>query len=415
MFYLDQTLTLIRWGFRDMPKSGSETSHCRRYLAVLLIAGASLGFDGCGPSNGQNAPAAQTVPEVGVVEISPRDMTLTTELPGRTAPYLIAEVRPQVGGIIQERLFTEGGQIEADQLLYQIDPATYESSHASAKAALARDQASLHTAQLKADRYKKLLTTKAVSQEQYDDAMAALAEARAIVAVSQAALQAAKINLDYTRVTSPIGGRVGRSAVTVGALVTANQPTALATVQQLDPIYVDLTQSSAQLLRLRRALASGELQRTDEAKADVALILGDGTQYAHRGKLQFCEVTVAQSTGTVTLRAVFPNPNGELLPGMYVRARIREGIKRQAIFAPQQGVTRDPRGHATALVLGGGGTVEQRELQVDRSLGSQWLVSTGLKVGDRLIVEGIQNVRPGAKARAVTVKVLTSASVAAGS
>jgi membrane fusion protein (multidrug efflux system) len=215
------------------------------------------------------------------VEISPRDVTLTTELPGRTEPYLIAEVRPQVNGIIQKRLFTEGGQIEAGQLLYRIDPATYEAAHDSAEAAVARDQASLHTAQLKANRYQKLLATKAVSQEQYDDAIAALAEARAIVAVSQAALHAAKINLDYTRLTSPISGRIGRSSVTAGALVTANQPTVLATVQQIDPIYVDLTQSSAQLLRLMRALASGELERADGAKADVELTLGDGSRFAH--------------------------------------------------------------------------------------------------------------------------------------
>lgn len=393
-----------------MGEMGSTTSRCGDYRAVLLAATACLVLVGCGASTSQNAPAVPPVPEVGVVEISPRDVTLTTELPGRTSPYLIAEVRPQVSGIVQKRLFTEGGQLEAGQLLYRIDPATYEAAHDSAEAALARDQASLHTAKLKANRYQKLLATKAVSQEQYDDAIAALAEARAIVAVSQAALHAAKINLDYTRVTSPISGRIGRSSVTAGALVTANQPTALATVQQLDPIYVDLTQSSAQLLRLMRALASGELERADGAKADVELILGDGSRFAHPGQLQFSEVTVAQSTGTVTLRAVFPNPDGELLPGMYVRALIQEGIKRQAILAPQQGVTQDPKGRATALVLGDGDTVEQRELKVDRSLGNQWLVSAGLKAGDRLIVEGIQKVRHGAKARAVTVKVPTSAS-----
>ncbi len=397
-----------------MGEMGSTTSRCGDYLAVLLAATASLALVGCGASTSQNGPAAAPVSEVGVVEISPRDVTLTTELPGRTEPYLIAEVRPQVNGIIQKRLFTEGGQIEAGQLLYRIDPATYEAAHDSAEAAVARDQASLHTAQLKANRYQKLLATKAVSQEQYDDAIAALAEARAIVAVSQAALHAAKINLDYTRLTSPISGRIGRSSVTAGALVTANQPTVLATVQQIDPIYVDLTQSSAQLLRLMRALASGELERADGAKADVELTLGDGSRFAHLGQLQFSEVTVAQSTGTVTLRAVFPNPDGELLPGMYVRALIQEGIKRQAILVPQQGVTQDPKGRATALVLGDGDTVEQRELKIDRSLGNQWLVSAGLKAGDRLIVEGIQKVRPGAQARAVTVKVPTSAGVVAG-
>jgi membrane fusion protein (multidrug efflux system) len=379
-------------GLLNLPVLGTS-------LFLLLILG------GCEGPKTQGGPAPQAIPEVGVVEIKPRDVTLSTELPGRTAPYLVAEVRPQVSGIIQERLFTEGGAIEAGQLLYQIDPAPHQAARDSAQAALARDQASLETAQLKATRYQKLLKTRAVSQEDYDDATAALAEAKAVVAVSQAALRAAEINLAYTRVTSPISGRIGRSSVTAGALVTANQADALAQVNQLDPIYVDLTQSSLQLLKLKRALASGEVQRAEGEEPSVELILEDGSRFAHKGRLQFSEVTVSQSTGTVTLRAVVPNPEGDLLPGMYVRALVQEGVKPQAILAPQRGVEHDAKGEATALVLGKDDTVEQRLLKVDRSLGNQWLITSGLEAGDRLIVDGLQKVRPGAKARAVTLDV----------
>ncbi|MFD2113228.1 efflux RND transporter periplasmic adaptor subunit [Thiorhodococcus fuscus] len=363
--------------------------------AALFVVGWYPQAHAAGPG-GPGGPA-----EVGVVRIEAHPAVLTTELPGRTTPYQIAEVRPQVGGIIQARRFKEGGQIEAGEVLYQIDPAVYQATYDSAKASLARSQATLARARLKADRYANLLKANAVSQEDYDDAGAALKEAIASVAVDQAELVSARINLDYTRVTSPIAGRIGRSAVTQGALVTAYQDLALATVQQLDPIYVDLTQSSAQLLRLRRALEDGDLQRTDGKQPKVTLILEDGSAYPLPGRLEFSEVTVDQGTGAVTMRATFPNPDNLLLPGMFVRATVEEGVRPDAILAPQQGVQRDRRGEPFALVLSEDGTVEQRKLETNRAMGDRWLIDSGLKPGDRLIVDGIQMVRPGAKATAV--------------
>jgi membrane fusion protein, multidrug efflux system len=338
-------------------------------------------------------------PEAGVILLESRDVILTTELPGRTVPSLIAEVRPRVSGIVEERLFPEGSQIKRGQLLYRLDAALYQAAHNSAKAALARDEAALSTARLKVDRYKRLISSKAISQEAHDDALAELAEARAVVEVSRAALKTAEINFEYTRITAPIGGRIGRSAVTPGALVTANQNQALAIIQQLDPIYVDLSQSSAQLLRLRHALASGELER-NEADVAVALILEDGRRYDHSGVLQFSEATVDEATGTVTLRAQFPNPEQELLPGMYVRAIVQEGTHKNAILAPQRAVSRNPQGQATALILNAEDTVEQRLIEATRAVGNHWLVTSGLQAGERLIVDGLQKVRPGGKARA---------------
>ncbi|NEX19207.1 efflux RND transporter periplasmic adaptor subunit [Thiorhodococcus mannitoliphagus] len=366
--------------------------------AALLLAGCDKPDQAAGPGAG-GAPT----PEVGTVTVQARATTLTTELPGRTTSYRIAEVRPQVGGIIQERLFKEGGQIAVGQVLYQIDPAVYQATFDSAKAALARSKATLARAQLKADRYAGLVKANAVSQEDYDDAEAALKEAAASVAVDEADLATARINLEYTRVTSPIAGRIGRSTVTQGALVTANQELALATVQQLDPIYVDLTQSSAQLLRLRRALEDGRLQRPDGDQPKVSLRLEDGSRYPLEGRLEFSEVTVDRGTGAVTLRASFPNPDDVLLPGMFVRASVEEGIRPDAILVPQQGVQRDRRGNPIALVLTASGEVEQRTLKTDRAMGNQWLVDSGLAPGDTLIVEGTQKVRAGAKAQGVDV------------
>ena len=382
-------------------------------FAVFLIGGAGVLLSGCDTTQAQGQPAPAPIPEVGVVEIQPQTVTLSTELAGRTTPYLIAEVRPQVSGIIQQRLFSEGSEIEAGQVLYQIDPATYQAAYDNAKATLARDEAALTSAQLKVKRYKNLVKIKAVSQEAYDDAVAALKQAQATVAMSDAAVQSARINLDYTQVTSPIAGRIGRSTVTPGALVTANQSEALATVRQLDPIYVDVTQSSAQLLQLKRALASGQLQRAEDLNANVELILEDGSRYSESGRLQFSEVNVDESTGTLTLRAVFPNPEQVLLPGMYVRAVIHEGVKPEAILAPQRSITRDTQGNATALVLNEQGVVEQRLLAVDRSIGHQWLVTAGLEAGDQLIVDGLQKVRPGAPARAVSVTLDTDSATLA--
>jgi membrane fusion protein (multidrug efflux system) len=360
---------------------------------VLIL----VGCDEAPPSTGSGQ--AGQPPEVGVVTVAARPTTLTTELPGRTSPYRIAEVRPQVGGIIKERPFEEGGQITAGQVLYQIDAAPYQAAYDSAAAALERARATLERARLKAERYANLVKTKAISQDDYDDAEAAFKEAEASVAVAGADLETARINLDHTRVTSPIDGRIGRSVMTQGALVTAYQELALATVQQLDPIYVDLTQSSTQLLRLRRALEDGRLARASDAQPKVTLILEDGSTYEHSGQLAFSEVTVDEGTGAVTMRATFPNPDHVLLPGMFVRAIVEEGVRRDAVLVPQQGVQHDRRGNAVALVVAEDGTVAQRTLETDRAMGSKWLIDDGLEPGDRLIVEGSQKVRAGDKVR----------------
>jgi len=387
-------------------------------LHTILLLSSLLFLPGCdraGVNAAQtgSADAAAPLPQVGIVEIRPRPVALDTELAGRTTSYLIAEVRPQVSGIILDRAYEEGSRITVGQLLYRIDPATYQAAYDSAVATLRRDEAAMTRARLTADRYRELLKTKSVSQEVYDDAAAALKQAKATVDIDKAALESARINLDYTRVTAPISGRIGRSNVTQGALVTASQATPLATIQQYDPIYVDVTQSSAELLRLKRILASGQLQPTGELDANVALILEDGTNYAHRGRLQFTEVSVDENTGSVTLRAVFPNPEHQLLPGMYVRAVITEGVKQAAILAPQKAVTRDAKGRASAMVLGSGDRIEQRNLTLDRAVGNQWLVTAGLQPGDRLIVDGLQKVRPGIPASAVNLD--TDGSNAAGS
>lgn len=369
------------------------------WLCVLVAALSVVGCERSAPPGGGPGGPGGPPPEVGIVTLQAREAVLTTELPGRTASYRVAEVRPQVGGIIKERLFKEGALIRSGQVLYQIDPAVYQATHDSAQAALNRSRATFERARLKAERYANLLKAKAVSQEDFDDAEAALKEAAASVAVDEAELARARINLEYTRVTAPIGGRIGRSVVTQGALVTANQELALATIQQLDPIYVDLTQSSAQLLRLRRALEDGRLQRPDGDQPRVTLVLEDGSDYPLAGRLEFSEVSVDPGTGAVTLRATFPNPDHVLLPGMFVRARVEEGTRPAAILAPQRGVQRDRRGRPYALVLNAEGVVEQRMLKTDRTLGSNWLVDDGLAPGDRLIVDGLQKVRPGDKAQ----------------
>lgn len=367
---------------------------------AMLAVGVVLALQGQ-PKAEEAQQGAPPAPEVGVVTITPQRVALDTELPGRTSSYLIAEVRPQVGGIIKKRLFVEGSDVKAGEALYQIDPATYQANLDSAKATLAKSEANLFAAKLKADRYKDLVAINAVSQQNYDDAYAALKQAEADVAAGKAAVETARINLDYTRVTSPISGRIGRSSVTPGALVTANQAASLSTVQQLNPIYVDVTQSSTELLKLKRDLASGQLRSAGKNKARVKLILEDGTGYAQEGTLQFSDVTVDQGTGAITLRAVFPNPKQELLPGMYVRAVLETGVDDKAILVPQQGITRNNKGEATALVLGPDGMVEMRTLEIARALGDKWLVTAGLKAGDQVIVDGLQKVRPGAPARAV--------------
>jgi len=359
-------------------------------------------INGCGQKSAASAPSQPPPPEVGVVVVRPERVTLTTELPGRTSPHMIAEVRPQVNGIILKRVFTEGSDVKAGQMLYQIDPATYRAAFDSAKAAEARAEANLGSVRLKEGRYRDLVKIKAVSQQDYDDAYAGLKQAEADLASTRAAVESARINLAYTRVTAPISGRIGRSTVTDGALVTANQPVALATVQQLSSMYVDVTQSSSELLKLKQNLASGLMKSGGADQARAKLLLEDGSAYPLPGSLKFSEVTVDQSTGSITLRATFPNPKQVLLPGMFVRAILEEGVNEHAILVPQRGVTRNPKGEPLVLVVASGEKVEQRPIKVVRTVGENWLVSEGLKTGDRVILEGIQRARPG-----TTVKVVS--------
>ena len=371
---------------------------------ALTIAGMLIGclaLTGCGKKPVAGGPMQGGTPEVGVVVVQPKRVALTTELAGRTSAYLIAEVRPQVGGIIQKRLFTEGADVKAGEVLYQIDPASYQAAYNSAKALLARAEANLIPARLKAERYKELVKINAVSQQDYDDANAAFKLAEADVEAGKAALETARINLAYSSVTAPISGRISRSSVTVGALVSANQGTALATIQQLDHVYVDVTQSSVEILHLKQALASGQLRRAGAGQSKVKLILEDGTPYPLEGTLKFSEVTVDQTTGSVTLRTVFPNPKHTLLPGMYVRAILEEGVNDKAILIPQQGVTRNPAGNAMVMLVGAEEKVEPRVIKVERTVGESWLVSEGLKAGDRVILEGLQKARPGTPVKTV--------------
>lgn len=363
---------------------------------ALLMVGCDVATPGAGPAT----PGAPPPPAVTVLRVQVEPVALTTELPGRTTPYLIAEVRPQVTGIVHARPFEEGAEVESGQLLYQIDPALYRAALDSAKAALARAEANLAVAELKAKRFAGLEKTDAVSKQANDEAIAEAGQARADVAAAAAALEKARIELDYTQLRAPIAGRIGRSAVTPGALVTANQPEALATIQQLDPIYVDLTQSSAELLRIRRQLAAGELHREVGDGLPVTLILGDGTFYGHEGTLAFSEVTVDEGTGTVALRARFPNPEGELLPGSYVRARLPLGERARAIRIPHAALTRDARGRAQVMVVDAEGKVEPRQVETILSIGSDWVIGSGLEGGERVIVEGLQRARPGTLVRA---------------
>ncbi len=378
-----------------------QTMYKAKLIATVGALVAGVMMSGCGKKT-TAAPPPAGPPEVGVAVVQPEHVALTTELPGRTSPYLIAEVRPQVGGIIQKRLFTEGSDVKAGQVLYQIDPASYQAAYASARAAQARAEATLDTVRLKAERYRDLVKIKAVSQQDNDDAQASLKQAEADVAATKAAVETARINLAYTRVTAPISGRIGRSTVTDGALVTASQGAALATIQQLSSMYVDVTQSSAELLKLKQSLATGLLKHDGANQARVKLLLEDGSAYPLPGSLKFSEVTVDQSTGSITLRAIFPNPKQTLLPGMFVRAILEEGVNEQAILVPQRGVTRNPAGDAMVMVVGAEEKVEPRVIKVARTVGDSWLVSDGLKAGDRIILEGIQKARPGTVVKTVS-------------
>jgi len=339
-------------------------------------------------------------PEVSVLTLQTQRAALTTNLPGRVAAHLTAEVRPQVGGIIQDRLFTEGADVKAGDVLYQIDPASYQAAYNAATAALAKSEASVTPLRLKAERYKELLASEAVSKQDYDDASAAEKLATADIELVKATLETAHINLAYTKVTAPISGRIGRSAVTNGALVTANQATPLAIIQELNPVYVDVTQSSNEMLRLRKSLESGQLT-SDAGEAKVKLLLDDGSQYPEPGTLKFSEAFVDPSTGSVTLRTLFPNPKLLLLPGMFVQTVLEEGVKDQAILVPQRGVSRNPAGNATVMVVGADDKVEARVIKANRTVGDNWLVTDGLKVGERVILEGIQKARPGTQVKAV--------------
>jgi membrane fusion protein (multidrug efflux system) len=361
---------------------------------VLYVVAGIIVLAGCGGEQ-QNTGGMPGAPAVTVMAVQAEAVPVINELPGRTSPYLVAELRPQVTGIIKQRLFKEGSEVRAGQVLYQIDPATYQAEYDSARANLARAQATLDTSKLKADRFAELMKINAVSQQENDEAQAALKQAQADVGASQAAMDRARIDLDFTSVKSPISGRIGRSMVTPGALVTANQTGALATVQQLDPIYVDLTQSSTELLQLKRDMDAGKLKRAANNTLPVKLLLEDGSDYALEGKLAFSEVTVDAGTGSVTLRAVFPNPKGELLPGMYVRARLAQGELAQAFLVPHAAVSRDPRGNALVMVVGAENKVEARPVKTGQSLGDKWVVTDGLANGDRIIIEGLQRARPG--------------------
>ncbi len=367
-------------------------------LGVLLVG---LLLTGCDKFKKAGGPQQGLVPEVAVVRVQPESLSLNAELSGRVSAFLVAEVRPQVSGIIQNRLFEEGGNVQAGALLYQIDPAFYEAAYAGAKATLARTEANLPPIRLKAERYKKLLVINAISRQNYDDVSAALKQTEADIDLAKAAMETARINLAYTGLTAPISGRIGKSSVTIGALAMAYQAVSFTTIQQLDPVYVDVTQSSANLLRLKRRLASGSIKRTVDAQTKARLILEDGTPYALEGVLLFSDVTVDPSTSSFILRIIFPNPDLILLPGMYVRAVIEEGVNEQALLIPQQGVIRDPKGNAMVMVVNDSDKVDQRAVKLDRAVGNRWLVSDGVKAGDRVIVEGVQKVKPGALVKAV--------------
>ncbi|HGN9372601.1 TPA: efflux RND transporter periplasmic adaptor subunit [Citrobacter pasteurii] len=367
-------------------------------LPSFIIISAAL-LAGCNDQGDTQAHPAEPQVTVHVVESGP--LAVTTELPGRTTSFRIAEVRPQVSGIVLKRNFTEGGDVEAGQSLYQIDPATYQADYDSAKGELAKSEAAAAIAHLTVKRYIPLVGTKYISQQEYDQAIADARQADASVTAAKAAVESARINLAYTKVTSPISGRIGKSNVTEGALVTNGQAAELATVQQLDPIYVDVTQSSNDFMRLKQSIEQGSLHK-DSTSSTVELVMENGQSYPLKGSLQFSDVTVDESTGSITLRAVFPNPQHTLLPGMFVRARIDEGVQPNAILVPQQGVTRTPRGDATVMLVNDKSQVESRAVVAAQAIGDKWLISDGLKPGDKVIVSGLQKARPGVQVKATT-------------
>ncbi|MBW1918380.1 MAG: efflux RND transporter periplasmic adaptor subunit [Deltaproteobacteria bacterium] len=380
-----------------MHLNGTVCQFLKRTVVLVVLIG---GFWSVGCERRQQS-APPPVPEVATVTVQPQKVVLTTVLPGRTSAFRIAEIRPQVSGLIQKRLFTEGSMVKAGQVLYQIDPAPFQAALDNAKAALGKAEANLPAIRLRAERYRELLADKAVSQQEYDDAAAALKQAKAEIEYWKAQVRTARINLGYCRVNAPITGRIGKSNVTEGAIVTAYQPQPLATIQQLDPVYVDVPQSTTELLRLKRRLEKGHLNPDGKKQKKVGLLLEDGAKFPLEGTLQFRDITVDPTTGSVILRIIFPNPEGVLLPGMFVRAVIKEGVNEQALLVPQQAVSRDRKGNPFALLVDAEGKVKQRMLTLDRAIGDQWLVASGLIPGEQVIVEGIQRVRPGVAVKAV--------------
>jgi membrane fusion protein (multidrug efflux system) len=366
------------------------------HFAWVSLFASLIALSSC--TQGKSQPPAPPRAEVSVITLRPQQVALESELPGRTVAFLTSDVRPQVSGIVKQRLFTEGADVKAGQVLYQIDPASYQASYQQAKADLANAQATVVSSKLKDERYAELLKIQGVSKQDADDAHAAYLQASAGVELKKAALESARINLGYTQVRAPVSGQIGKSSVTAGALVTANQETALATIRALDPIYVDVTQSSVQLLQLRKLLGKDGMQSGGKK---VRLKLEDGSEYSESGTLKFQEVAVDEATGSVTLRAQFPNPHGLLLPGMYVRAVFDEAINSAALLAPQQSIARDPKGNAVAMVVGRNNQVEQRAVVAARAVGNNWLVTSGLNPGDQLIVEGLNKVRAGDTVSAV--------------
>lgn len=365
----------------------------RRAVPVVTVAALAA----CGKAPPATPPAPPPV-EVTVVTLAPQTVTLTRELPGRTSPSLIAEIRPQASGIVKRRLFDEGGRVRAGQVLYQLDDAIPRADEATARAAVLRAEATLVNARLTAKRSQELVAIDAISRQDSENADAALRQAEADLASAKAARERASATLAYSEITSPISGRIGKSSVTQGALVTASQTTALATVQQLDPMYVDVTQSSAEWLDLRKEVAAGRVAAAHGIA--VTLFLEDGSRYPAPGKLDFSDVTVDPSTGSFLVRITVPNPDDLLLPGMYVRAEVAGGVQRDAILVPQQGVARDPKGNTSVMLVGADGKVAMRPVRVSRAIGDAWLVESGLAAGDRVIVEGLQKIQPGVKVHA---------------
>lgn len=368
-----------------------------RMVSAAVFLAALWG--GCQNRQQEGPSSTPPPPQVVTVTVKPQSIMLTSELPGRTTAHRVAEIRPQVNGLIKKRLFIEGSDVKAGDVLYQIDPASFQAALSNAEAAMVRSEANLPAIRSRVSRYDELLAEKAISQQDYDDAAAQLKQAEADIQYWKAAVETARINLAYTHITAPISGRIGRSNVTEGAIVTAYQPLALATIQQLDPIYVDVPQSITSLLQIKRSREEGTLEPKTDALRKVNLLLENGAAYPYEGTLQFQDVTVDMSTGSVILRLVFPNPEHFLLPGMFVRVILKEGVKDDAILIPQQAISRDTKGNPVALIVDNDDHVQQRMLTLDRAIDVQWLVISGLDAGDRLIVEGLQKVRPGMTVR----------------